>query len=285
MPPEACPRCSSQKFREETWFCEQCLDAARSETVKLLSFLEDDFGLSRAEMRIFFSGHRGYHVHVESPTVKEMDQLARKEIVDYVAGTGFTVLDREGLRSKEIELGPPSGAQGRWGRRLRTAVSRFLLNATEQSLRTAGIRVDTAARMLGQREVMLDALEQGATWQIVKGMGAETLFILMREASTELLTHVDSVVTTDVHRLIRMAGTLHGKTGLRKMPVSASAMESFDPLRSSVAFEGSPITVHVGKAHQFRLGDNSYGPFADSTVELRRPAALLLLLKGIATLA
>ena len=57
--------------------------------------LENDFGFSLDELHVFFSGHRGYHVHVEEESVRSLDAMARKEIVDYVTGLGLTVLDKE----------------------------------------------------------------------------------------------------------------------------------------------------------------------------------------------
>ena len=57
--------------------------------------LEKDFGFAANELHVFFSGHRGYHVHVEDEAVRSLDALARKEIVDYVTGLGLSVLDKD----------------------------------------------------------------------------------------------------------------------------------------------------------------------------------------------
>ena len=38
---------------------------------------------------------------------------------------------------------------------------------------------------------------------------------------------IDTVVTTDIHRLIRMNGTLHGKTGLKKVEFPAKDLAGF----------------------------------------------------------
>jgi len=283
--PEACPACRSQRFKEETWFCEQCLDAAKNETLKLTDFLRNDLGLSTAEVHVCFSGHRGYHVHVESPAVREMDQLARKEIVDYVSGTGLAIPWNVSSQPISRSVGPSAPTQAGWSARLLRAAREVLQEATEASLGRAGIRPDLAGRLLRQREPLLKALDHEDVWPSIKGLGPETWLSLLQAAAKEEAAHVDSVVTTDVHRLIRMAGTLHGKTGLRKAPVGPEGLEAFDPLRSSVVLRGEPLKVHVENACQFRLGDETYGPFKDSTVELPRAAALLLLLKGAASLA
>ncbi|MEM2905599.1 MAG: DNA primase small subunit PriS, partial [Candidatus Bathyarchaeia archaeon] len=285
--PETCPRCGSQRFREETWFCEQCLNAAKRETVKLMDFLEGDLGLSHTEIQVYFSGHRGYHLHVESPAVREMDQLARKEIVDYVSATGLT-FDYHIRESKpRRQLTRPSiKLPGGWGARLLEAARALVENATEPSLRNMGMRADMATRLLKQRELLLRALDEGAGWQSVRGIGVETWLTILKIASGEQAAHVDSVVTTDVHRLIRIAGTLHGKTGLKKAPVGPGGLDAFDPLKSSVVFrEDEPLKVHVENAQQFRLADRTFGPFKRSTLELPKAAAILLLLKGAASLA
>ncbi len=65
--------------------------------------LENDFGFSSDELHVFFSGHRGYHVHVEDEAVRSLDAMARKEIVDYVMGLGLAILDKDGKAKREKE--------------------------------------------------------------------------------------------------------------------------------------------------------------------------------------
>ena len=64
--PEICPICEGLRFDAKTWPCELCLNSAKEETAKLIDMLEKDFGFSYNEMHLFFSGHRGYHVHIEN---------------------------------------------------------------------------------------------------------------------------------------------------------------------------------------------------------------------------
>jgi len=67
------------------------LASAKAETIKLLEILMEDFGFSESEIHTFFSGHRGYHVHVESEAVKALNAMERKEIVDYVSALGLNI--------------------------------------------------------------------------------------------------------------------------------------------------------------------------------------------------
>ncbi len=70
--PDNCPQCGAEKFDTKSWPCERCINSARDETVKLIDMLEKDFGLSESDIRVFFSGHRGYHVHVEAEAIRSL---------------------------------------------------------------------------------------------------------------------------------------------------------------------------------------------------------------------
>jgi DNA primase small subunit len=76
--PEKCPICNGEKFNVTTWPCETCLESAKTETIKLLDMLMDDFGFSNREIYVFFSGHRGYHVQIESETVLDIGCYCKK---------------------------------------------------------------------------------------------------------------------------------------------------------------------------------------------------------------
>ena len=96
---------------------------------------------------------------------------------------------------------------------------------------------------------------------------------------------IDTVVTTDTHRLIRMNGTLHGKTGLKKVEFPVKNLEDFDPFEEAVAFKEGAVKVFVSDAPEFRLGGNMWGPYKNQTVELPTAAAILLICKGRAEVA
>jgi len=104
----------------------------------------------------------------------------------------------------------------------------------------------------------------------------------MLEAIEKQSVKIDTVVTTDVHRLIRLSDTLHGETGLKKVEFAANDVERFDPLKSALAFTYGTISLEVAEAPQFRLGDTVYGPFKSQKVELPVGAAMFLLCKGVA---
>ncbi len=69
----------------------QMLANVKSETDKLLDFLLEDFGFGEDTIRVAFSGGRGYHIHVHDPRVLTLESAQRREIVDYLSGTGLTI--------------------------------------------------------------------------------------------------------------------------------------------------------------------------------------------------
>jgi DNA primase small subunit len=91
-------------------------------------------------------------------------------------------------------------------------------------------------------------------------------------------------VTTDIHRLIRLPWTLHGKTGWLAHTVAIDELEDYDPLTSAIALTDGNEKVYVRRAPRFRIGDEFYGPYEEEQVELPMAAAVFLLCKNAARL-
>ncbi|MEM3622721.1 MAG: DNA primase small subunit PriS [Candidatus Bathyarchaeia archaeon] len=271
--PERCPICGGEKFEVSTWPCENCLASARAETIKLLDMLVQDFGFSEKEIHLFFSGHRGYHIHIESETVRGLDSVARKEIVDYVCGLGFDVFPK-GL-NETMSL----NSLGRDGRIAR-GIYEFILNSKHEDYENLGIKRNIADIIIRNKDAILKRLNVIGWWRAVKGVGFETWRKIAEFCFKSQSVQIDTVVTTDIHRLIRLVNTLHGKTGLKKVELSLSELQDFDPFKRAVAFKKGFVTVFVSDAPEFRLGDEFFGPYKNQKVELPMAAAMLLICKG-----
>ena len=280
--PERCPNCGKQKFNEKTWPCEVCLEAAKGETMKLIDALTKDFGFSSEELKVGFSGHRGYHVHVENEEIQALDSMARKEIVDYVMGIGVEA-EFHGLGGKgsRVFAGPDLYDLG-WGGRIARGTYDFLLTATPEEWEKAGLKKRVVDIIVQHKETLLKSWKEKGPWGIIKGIGTESWRKIAQYGVEKQSAKIDTVVTTDIHRLIRLTNTLHGKTGLKKIEVPITGIEHFDPLKSAVTFKEGTVTVQVSDAPQFRLGDKTYGPYKEQKIELPTAAALMLLCKGAA---
>jgi DNA primase small subunit len=278
--PETCPICDSQKFDAKTWPCELCLNSAKEETAKLIDMLEKDFGFSHKEIHVFFSGHRGYHVQIENEAIKTLDSMARKEIVDYVSGIGLAILGEEAKEKPKRRRAPPvfDLHDFGWNKRIKLGMQKFILNAAKEDLRNVGIK-NYAAVLQNKEAILKRCLEEGL-WSSVKGISVETWVKIAEHVKNLQSAKVDTVVTTDIHRLIRLAGTLHGKTGLKKVEFPVARLEDFDPFKEAVAFKEGAVKVFVSGAPEFRLGGNMFGPYRSQMVELPTAAAVLLICRG-----
>ncbi len=282
--PPICPNCGKGKFKEKTWPCEVCLEASKVETIKLIDVLTEDFGFSSDVLTVAFSGHRGYHVHVESEAVRGLDSLARKEIVDYVMGIGleakFHGLGKSATPRRRVS-GPDLNDKG-WRGHVAKGTYDFLLTASKEDLMKIGLKALHVNSLLKHRDAILESWNLSGPWGVVKNISLETWRKIAHYGVEKQSVKIDTVVTPDINRLIRLPNSLHGKTGLKKVVFPITDIEDFDPLRSAVAFKEGTVTVHVSGAPQFRVEDELYGPFEMQKVELPTAAALMLLCKGVA---
>ena len=85
-------------------------------------------------------------------------------------------------------------------------------------------------------------------FELPPGLQQETLVrSLMDHVSGMAEGETDEPVTADIKRLIRLPGSLHGKTGLRVTPMTIDEFARFDPLRDAVALGDEPVRIVVSK--------------------------------------
>lgn len=278
MAPKSCPKCEGQKLDVETWMCHDCLEKAKEEVLKLVNLLNADFGINFDQMRVNFSGHRGYHLHVISEEVRKIGSEERKEIVNYIMGTGLDtdLLDIYNSYGKLKIVGAPRPSDPGWRGRIARQIEKMLSEADREVLKRLGLRNDMIESLLKLRSE--EPRSRGTLWGAIKGAGKYTWKMIIQKATTIESIGIDTVVTTDIHRLIRLPGTLNGKTGFRAVRVEMNHLRNFNPLKQALAFEGSEI-VHIKEAPRFTIGESEYGPFNDVDETLPTAAAILLLCK------
>lgn len=276
---ERCPRCGGGLAKVE-WVCDQCLEAAREEARKLLDFLELDFGFK--EIYVAFSGNRGYHVVVRDEAALSLGQAERKEVADYLLGVGLELkaLGLGGSRGFDPELAPDVGDPGWRGRVARAAVQLAARGDSVELLRLTGDR--RAARLAEELKAFAEAWGEKPAW----GLLSKPMRELLTRAAIELsAAHIDSVVTTDVHRLLRLGNSLNGKTGLLARVFDRDRFDEFDPYAEALALPvDEHVRVRVIRAPRFRLGGEEYGPYEGEVVKLPVAVAVFLLGRGAAHL-
>jgi len=286
--PEKCPMCGGQSFDEKTWPCEACLESAKQETVKLVDMLTQDFGFSTDEIVVSFSGHRGYHVHVENNEIRELDSIARKEIADYITGTGlearFHGVEKIGGRGLRTMAGPRLSDSG-WRGRIAEGTYEFLKESSRDDLQRLGLKRKVVDAVITNNDAIMRSWKSSGPWNLIRGVGPEGWKVIMQKGVEIQSVKIDTVVTTDIHRLIRLANTLNGKTGLMKVTFPVKSIEEFDPFKEAIAFKEGRATVTVDEAPHFRLGEETFGPFKNQRVELPTAPAVFLLCKDFAQVA
>ena len=208
----------------------ECLSDATEEVNKLIDSLIEDFGFSDSSVKIFFSGHRGYHVHIELPEVRGLTDEERREIIDYLLLRGFDV---------------------------------------ERLVRGNAVLIDARLKGIGGRLASLiheldpDLLNSLSGRRRLGKYVIRKLNSLNPVISERLSIHVDEVVTMDVHRLIRMPNSLHGKTGLRVVRVSPSDLERGAEfiIDRAIQFRRGSLTLRITRKLSVRrvLGEDVVG--------------------------
>jgi DNA primase small subunit len=95
----------------------------------------------------------------------------------------------------------------------------------------------------------------------------------------ELGVRIDPMVTVDVHRVFRMAGTINSKSGLTKM--RCKEIESFDPLTDACLLTDKEVNVNVKAPIKLKLKGQSFS-LEKQTARLPAYAAIYLICKRLA---
>jgi DNA primase small subunit len=268
---------------------EEQLREVKEEVKRLLfDFILDDLGLPREHTHLHFSGGRGYHVHVRAPDVLKLDSRSRRQIVDYITGRGLdfsklfpkkTTDYNPRFRSYKEERDFRSRDEGGWITKIYEGKDRLLEKLME--FETKKDRVDYLLRISTRkkldikekkcRSIIEDLFykDDGRTARkmISKDSFTQTalpkrdddfLALAASFSSIDLSGETDEPVTTDIKRLIRCPGSLHGKTGLKVVEVDMDSIDDFDPLRDAVALSPDPVRIKVLADEDQSLGGENF---------------------------
>jgi DNA primase small subunit len=258
-------------------FCRICLDNVKNDALRLQEeFLLGDFGFSKKDVEVNFSGQKGFHFHVRGDSVQHLSANARKQLVDYLQGPpGEKLL----FESKKFLRGPTGEARG-WGGKFYLQAKKFLSSATLEELRSKGLRGKTALSAFENRVLVLNKMSEG-NWDSVKGLHVLWEKILTETRSQHSVV-VDGAVSFDISRLIRLPNSLHGSSGFIAKKVSR--LQDFI-VDDAIAFsKEKTINVAADKNIEFELGGQLFGLAEGKRTEVPLFAGLFLLCKKRAKL-
>lgn len=242
----------------------------RSEMMNLVdSFLLGDLGFSEDQVHITFSGGRGYHAHVRTPDVMGLGTHERRELVDYITCSGLSidwVFPYNKVATSKVALGngvrtnvakdrliPPADAGG-WKLRMRNGlldvVEEFCTRDVKEirkeypSIKGSDKQSITKAQeeLVRNRAFMFEKNTMAVVSQTTQNMLVK---IMKEDVAYRLSGEVDEPVTADIKRLIRLPGSVHGKSGLRVTPITREELTHFDPLQMAVpdVYTDDPVKI------------------------------------------
>lgn len=287
--------------RGETMGIEQQLELVKTKFRTLLEeFLLGDLGIDADDVWLTFSGGRGYHAHVVAPALMQLDQKARREVVDYVTGKvptkpgsdepdlGPFIWEKavairghgQYARAQKAEFIHPANAPGWRGRLTRGLVQVLRERVLEADPHDArrwlvdeidGVGPKGADDFLEKFNTdKLDGIARGYLDQgaVVKRVAKH---VLGQAALPLSKGETDEPVTADIKRLIRLPESLHGKSGLRVVRLTLDDLKGFDPFRDAVAFGLDPVrftprsdgeVTLAGETVRVRAGEETEVPTA-----------------------
>lgn len=251
---DSCPKCDFSKLNHISVPCNKCVFSLKKEVMKLINLLITDLGIKKNCIEVYFSGNNGFHLHILDNRFDTLDSRARADLVGYLMGIGMMV-ESIGVRKRSegfLIKFPKSGLSYGWRKRI--------------------------ANKLGIDQLSIVKLNN-----IVQQKGGydgfrEELSRLTRESGVRIDPHV----TTDIHRVFRMPGTLNSKSGLTKM--RCDDLELFDPFINACLLGENEVNVEA-KAHvNLKLKGQSF-KIKKQTQRLPLYVAVYLICKGIAELS
>jgi DNA primase small subunit len=299
---DRCPKCKKSKFKTLTWICEKCLNIAKFEIIKLIyDFLIPDFGIDLNDMKIAFSGHRGYHLKIENEVIRTLSSDERREFADYVSGEnisfeilGFqakggtfyrfskdTIGWAQKIIQKTIEILSKSDAE----------ITNLLLNHTVFNFNKNYIK-----SFIISKQDFLNKIQDTKSFILpsIEGFGMKSWDKFFNGVVHEIGVEIDTPVTIDIHRLIRYPGSLHGKTGFKVQEISPDDLDGFTPLDEGnekldpIVFESKVHTTQkleilALKVPATKIKGDIYGPYSKGEIiEVPHHIAIFLLCKEVA---
>jgi DNA primase small subunit len=273
---------------------EGMLGRVKQEVIRLIDeFLLGDLGFDEENLKIVFSGGRGYHVHVHSPTVLKLTSHERREIVDYVTGTDLDIdwvfpstpyeqsrfRDRSGVSYRRSM---PRRTDGGWRGRIRVGIEDLLkeLEALPEEDAKKRLRemVARSKREIGSKTIEglysdlfvrtgkgtsgADRIRLEDTYEVFsEKRNSEAFLELVRLRIQPMMSgETDEPVTSDVRRLIRLPSSIHGKTGFEVLQITREGLDSFDPFRDAVpeAFGSQDVGILCKEKTEVSLKGSGY---------------------------
>ncbi|MCS3901672.1 DNA primase catalytic subunit PriS [Methanococcus voltae] len=194
---------------DENWLCEHCLEEAKNQTLILIDeFLTPFFGFSKNDLKIVFSGNRGYHIYIDPKNEQLKEEIEhwgkdeRRYFIEFILGKNLN-LNQMGNSWKKI------------------LIDKFKKN-----------------------KFATKSFENTKNWdkelnKVNREKSKPILLNIIDKTKNRL--ELDEKVMDDDIRLLRMVGSLHGFTGFMAKEIKYNTLSTgfFEPLSDAIFSEFS----------------------------------------------
>ncbi|MEO9319283.1 MAG: DNA primase small subunit domain-containing protein [Nitrososphaera sp.] len=254
---QACVSCSGGRIEKVSIPCSKCIGGSLAHVRRLTDFLTGEFGFSEDDIAVYFSGNNGFHVHLSGgQDFETLDSRARMEIAGYISATGLMPEVLGVRKSKRDERG-------------------FIVRQSAPEM-----QYGWAARINALLKVV-KASSKETTHRITDLGGYEGLKTRVEEAANKQRAIIDPQVTSDIHRIFRLPGSINSKSSLAK--VRCDNLSDFDPFTKACVIGDAKIGIQVRAPVKLKLKGMSF-KLGKEKAEVPAFAACYLICKGLATL-
>jgi DNA primase small subunit len=235
--------------------CSNCFEAIKEEALKLIDFLIYDFGFKKEEINVNFSGNRGFHFHVENEEILKLSSYARREICDYLSANGlefenfFYEVPSPANPRQKILHGPKPSDYGWYGK-----LANLLLNSLDSldKLIEIGIPKKEAKKLFEKKDIIKLGIMQG-NWDMVYIKNKKKFWKdFIEKQKIKLKEVVDTNVTIDTSRLIRLPDSIHGGSSLIAKKIDLNEIQQFS-LNEAVIPSKEKVKVKINIPYDFDL--------------------------------
>jgi DNA primase small subunit len=247
-----CTKCSSTKLEKKSLPCKNCIDASKSEVLKLSEVLIDDLNIDRENIQVYFSGNEGFHVYAYNSQFQQIGSRERSELVDYISLHGIIP---ETFGMKKIKPNRSS-----------------FPNFDER-----GWRGRFAKQVFGSKSKRSKIITE------LLANGYLSFQKILDDVSENIGVKIDPNVTMDVHRIFRLPGSINSKSGLTK--IHCTDLEKFDPYVEACFLSDDTIEILANCPIEFKLKNKKFGPYNNEKVTIPTFAAVYMICKKLARIA
>ncbi len=247
-----CSNCNSTKLEKKSLPCKNCIDASKSEVMKLSEVLIDDLDIDRENIQVYFSGNEGFHVYVYNSQFQRIGSRERSELVDYISFRGY-IPETFGMKKiKKDRASFPNLDEGGWR-------GRFAKHIFTSKSKRSKIITELLANGYSSFQNILD------------------------DVSGDIGVKIDPNVTMDVHRIFRLPGSINSKSGLVK--IHCKDLTRFDPYTEASFLSDDTVEVFANCPIEFKLKNKKFGPYNNEKISVPTFAAVYMISKKFARIA